>query len=97
MSDNIQLKFGSAIELMRKGKCVSRKSWNNEEIYIGILQRSFNNVYAFDFNNGLIKSTLCGGANPYTIKCEDIFAEDWFQVDVYDDEFSDVFDNIKFN
>lgn len=92
---NICMKFGLAIELMKKGSRIARENWNGKGMYL-VHQKGYPNGIPINKNTaeatGIPEGTVCVFREyimmktvdnefvPWVASQTDILAEDWMEV-----------------
>jgi hypothetical protein len=74
------INFSDALALLKEGKKVARRSWNNPSIFVRVQRPDENSMNTEPY---LVMEKLVNGVKkvfPLDLSCESIFAEDWFVV-----------------
>jgi len=89
----ISLNFGEAIEALKQGRCVARKGWNGQGMFLYLVDGSQFTANRAPLNKVFPEGTQCtyrphidmktvdGELVPWVASQTDILAEDWEVVD----------------
>jgi hypothetical protein len=70
------MNFGQALELLKDGKCLSRKGWNGKNMYV-VMEKLYTSSNIEIANPCLLLYNVSGQYNTWIPSITDIFAEDW--------------------